>query len=441
MKLFGAFLVALFLTAGTDLAAKSEIELKEGSVKIRSRGICYIDPGISKDQAKLLSKFDAMNETLNDIGVFFEKNDSLLIYQVKRSQMAMFLSNRLDILVYREGEESIDGYPSYVSDISTEINLKALNDILFRAKTDNKFRYVLQKDLERFRTAIKDINFLKLTTSKIPDNFISDLYVKLNATEWANKANLSAEEGIKIEYYSIAVDMDRLYETSYIQLSESMLKAGQNSLVMGMLNRLINLDPLNFPAAYAVRGQIYYVDRQYAAAIKELEKSIAIYPDFVFSYCILGSVLADLKKTDEAFEKYSQAVRTDPDYYLPYLYRANLYRKNGKYDEALLDYSISSEKNPRNIEPYYNSGLIYFLTGLYEKAVEEYSKAIYIDELASPLYFNRAISLRKMNENERAGEDYKTYLLLTVKDIDDSKIPEMIDTWMRSGDLNPIIID
>jgi tetratricopeptide (TPR) repeat protein len=280
-----------------------------------------------------------------------------------------------------------------------------------------------------------------MTTNKIPENFVAGLFTKITATEWANKAHLTNEEGLKIEYYSISIDLDRFYETSYVLLSESMIKAGQNSLIMGMLNKLINYDPLNFTAAYSERGYIYSLDKQYAAAIKELEKSIAIEPSYAFSYCVLGSVLANLRKTDEALEKYASAIRTDPEYYLPYLYRSNLYRKNGNYDKALKDYNKVSEINPKNLEAYYNSGIIHYMTGQYEKAADSYTKALYLDELSSALYYNRGIAYRKMENNEKAAEDYKTYLLLTVKDLNEDNSASLLSAWMNENSFNPIIVE
>ncbi|MDD3045369.1 MAG: tetratricopeptide repeat protein [Candidatus Delongbacteria bacterium] len=442
MKTFFNFVLAsLLIVLCPDLYSKSEIDVTAEILKLRSSGVCYLDPGISPDQAKLFSKYDAINEALNDLGTFLEENDSLINEPAKKNYIVKCLTNRLEVFIYREGEEDIDGYPAYVTHISSDIHRVKLNDLLFAAKTDNKLRYLMDFEYNRFKKLIKNINFLKISTNKLPENFIAELTSGLTATEWANKAHLSNEEGMKIEYYSISVDVDELYESSYIYLAESLVKTGQNSLVMGMLNRLINVDPLNFAAAYSVRGYLFYLEKQYQPAVKELEKSLAIEPSFAYSNCILGAVMADQKKNDEAFQKFAAAIKTDSNYFLPYLYRANLYRKNGKYDEALLDYSEASKINPKNIEPYYNSGIVYYLTGKYEKAVEEYTKALYLDELSPALYYNRAIALRKSSEDEKAAEDYKSYLLLSVKDIDESGTEPLVSSWMSETNFSPIFPD
>ncbi len=442
MKTFLNFvLTSLLITMCPDLYSKSEIDVTSEIIKLRSSGVCYLDPGISPDQARLLSKYDAINEALNDLGAFLLENDSLINMTSKKEDIIRCLTNRLDALVYREGEEDIDGYPAYVSYISSDINRVKLKDLLITAKTDNKLRYLMDFEYNRFKKLIKNINFLKISTNKLPENFIAELTSRLTATEWANKAHLSNEEGMKIEYYSIAVDADELYESSYVYLSESLVKTGQNSLVMGMMNRLINIDPLNFAAAYAVRGYLFYLEKQYQPAVKELEKSLAIEPSFAYSECILGEVLASQKKYDEAFQKFASAIKTDANYFLPYIYRANLYRKNGKYDEAISDYSKASEINPKNIEPYYNSGIVYYLTGKYEKAVEQYTKALYLDELSPALYYNRAIALRKSAETEKAAEDYKSYLLLSVKDIDENGTEPLVSAWMSETNFSPIFPD
>jgi len=434
-------IMLIILIAASFLSAEDEVEREGNLIKIRTSGICFLDPGISDDQAKLISKYDAINESLFKLGVYLEKNDSLLNEKISKNDVIKYLCNYLNVSVYKDGEENIDGYPAYVSYISAEIHISFLNSFLLQSKIDNQFRYQLLSEYERFKGIVLNIGSMKEATNKLPDNFINELSSSLIASDWANKAHLIEEEGLKLEYYSISIDNDKLYESSYIYLSDVLIRVGKQSDVLGILNKLINYNPLKYPAAYSKRGEVYTLQKLYSNAIKELEKAIAIDPYYADAYCILGSVYSALKKDDEAIIKFKQAVEIDENFYKPYFMRANYYRKNGKYDEALKDYEKTILLNPKNTDSYFNKGLTYYLTGNYHKAVEEYTKAIYLDELSPTLYYNRGIAYRKLSDMQNATEDYKTYLLLTVKDINKESYNELIKTWIADDKFRPMFQD
>jgi tetratricopeptide (TPR) repeat protein len=434
-------ITVLLITFSFLLFSEDDIERNGKTIKIRSNGICYLDFGITDEQAKIIAKYDAIYEALFKLGIYIEKNDSLITEKIGKNNVIKYFSNSLNTFVYKEGEENIDGYPAYVSYVTCEIHLDFLNRFLHESKINNQFRYQLLSEYYRLNDLFNKIGSLKETTEKIPENFIKDLSNKLIASDWANKAHLTDETGLKLEYYSISIDFDNLYEASYIYLADVMIKVGRNAEVLGMLNKLVNYDALKFPAAYTKRGEIYYLQKLYSVALKELDKAVAIDPKYSEAYCIMGSVYSALKKDDEALGKYKQAISLDENFYKPYYMRANFYRKNGKYDEALNDYNSAITLNPGNHESYFNRGIIFYLTGNYEKAIEDYSKAIYIDELSPVLYFNRAIAFRKLADQQKATDDYKTYLLLTVKDINKETYGELIKAWMADEKYKPIFQD
>lgn len=435
------FIVFLLFALSSFLYSEEEIEKNGKTIKIRTSGICYLDPGISDEQAKIISKYDAIHEALFKLGIYIEKNDSLLETKLGKNNVMKYFSNSLNTFVYKDGEENIDGYPAFVSYVTCEIHIDLMNEFLHESRINNQLRFQLISEYNRLYDLFDKISSLKETTNKIPENFIKELTNQLIATEWANKANLSEEAGLKLEYYSISIDYDKMYECSYIYLADVMISVGRHSEVLGILNKLVNYDALKFPAAYTKRGEVYYLQKLYSVALKELEKAVAIDPKYAEAYCIMGSVYSALKKDDEALNKLKQAISLDENFYKPYYLRANFYRKNGKFDEALNDYNTAITLNTKNFSSYYNRGITYYSTGNYEKAVEDYSKAIYLDELSAPLYYNRAISYRKLSDQQKATDDYKTYLLLTVKDINKETYGELIKAWLADEKYKPIFLD
>lgn len=442
MNIFLRFFLITVLTVITTSAYASEnVERNGDVVKIRTSGICYIDPGINMQQAALIAKYDAINEMLQIAGSYLEKNDSLLNEKMKKDEISRYLSNLVEVFVFREGEENVDGYPAYVSHISSELQIELVNRILLDAKIDNPFRFRLIAEHERLQELFEEIKSIQRSTSRISEESIDILTRKLEATDWSNKAYLAESEGLRLDYYLVAIDLDTRYESAYLGLAETMISIESYSDLLIILSRLLNLDPLNYPSMYSKRGQVYYIQKQYSAAIKELEKAIAINPDYADAYCVLGSVYADLKKNTEALEKYRQAALRDPDFYKPYFLRATLLRKQGKYDESLKDFNKAVSLNPKNSYSYFNRGIIYYLMGNYEKSVEEYSKAIYLKELVPEFYYNRSITYRKLEMLKKATEDYKTYLLLTDKDLNRNNYGERVNEWLSDETYNPMIID
>ncbi len=441
MAFYTKIIISFIMLIMYSSVFSDDIERIGKIIKIRSDGTCYLDPGISEEQAKMIAKYDAVHEALFKLGLYLDKNDSLLNEQVGKNGIMLYFSNSLNTFVYKEGEENIDGYPAYVSYVSCEIHLDYINELLQESAINNQLRFQLISEYNRLSHIFDQIASLKETTNKIPENFIKDLYNKLLATDWTNKAHLTSEEGLKLEYYSIAIDHDNMYESSYIYLADVLIRVGRHTDVLGMLNKLINYDALKFPAAYTKRGEIYYIQKLYSVALKELDKAVAIDKNYAEAYCMMGAVYAALKKNDEALGKFKTAISLDENFYKPYFMRGNLYRKNGKFDEAISDYNNAILLNPKDKDSYYNRGIIYYLTGSYEKAVEDFTKAIYLDELSPVLYYNRAIAFRKLGDQQKATDDYKTYLLLTVKDINKETYGELIKAWMADEKYKPIFQD
>jgi tetratricopeptide (TPR) repeat protein len=441
--MFRKIVSAAFLSFAlvTCVFAVKDVEFQDKILKIRTEGICYMDPGITTDQAKLISKYDAIHQSLIKLSSFLEANDSLVNGNMPKNSIIQYLSNSLEVIVLQDGEEKIDGYPAYLSNVVCQIHIDNLNRFLLNAKIDNRFRYQLISEYERINDVFVKIKSLKSMTNKIPDRMIEEIVSKLTATEWANKGHLTDQEGLKLEYYAIAIDYDNSYESAHLFMAESMMKVGKYAEVLSMFNRLINSDALRYPAVYARRGEVYYLQKQYSPAIKELEKAIAIKPDYADSYCVLGMVYAALNKNDQALEQLGKAISADEGFYKPYSLRATIYRKAGKYDLALKDYDKAIALNPRISDSYFNRGIIYYLMGNFEKSVEEYSKALYFDELSPAIYFNRAITYRKLEMLKKATEDYKTYLLLTVKDINKESYGELVNAWMADEKFKPMLQD
>lgn len=441
MKYHKISCILIILICTLSLFAVSGAERNGNTVKIRGRGVCYMDPGITTETASLIAKYDALNDILNVAGIYFERNDSLLNEKMKRDQIALLLGNTLDVFIYREGEENLDGYPTYTSYVTTEIDINNLNRHILESNIDNHKRYVLVSEKKRLESLFGKIKSMGLTTSRISEDFIQDLIAKLTATEWTNKAYREKSEGVRMDYYLIALDYDNRYEAAYLGLADTMIRIGRYTDLLNRLTSILIADPLNFPALYAKRGEVFLHLKQYSQAITELEKAIAMAPDYADAYCILAAVHIEMRNNSEAYRRFLQAIEADRNFYRPFFQRAVLFRREGKYDDALRDLDHAVRLNPMNAITFFNRGIVLYLLGNLEKSLEEFSKAIYIDELTPEFFFNRALVYKKMDMMRRATDDYRTYLLLTKKELSRETYAELVEQWLENENTVPLFKD
>ena len=433
------FLIFLF---NVNIFSQDKVEKLQGELIVRTKGVCYLDPGISIENAKIIAKFDALQEALIETGLYLEHNDTLLTLDMDKDKVMMYLGNTMPTSIYREGEEQIDGYPAYLVNMVMKLNIEDIDRRFIEIAIDNRLRNHITVDFKRMQGLFKKIDSLKETTKKLASDFVQKLTEALTASEWYNKGYLTEDAGLKLEYYAIAIDLDDLYISAYLSIGDVYIKLTKYAEALYIFNKLINLEALQFPGAYAKRGEIYYYMRDYNRAAKEMEKAIVLEPSYAEAYNNLGILYTTIKQTKKALSYFQQAIEVDENYYKPYYLRARLYRKNTQYDKALADYTKAVKLNPSNPDSYYNRGVIYYLTGRYKEAAEEYSKAIYFKNDWANLYYNRSIAYRKQDMMKKAIKDYKIYLKLTLTSEQDKKnIPDLILAWMDREKFTPKFLD
>ena len=109
------------------------------------------------------------------------------------------------------------------------------------------------------------------------------------------------------------------------------------------------------PAArltYASRARVYSKKADYAAAIQDLTKSIAIKPDS-FNFVERAQVYEKLGNHERAIADYTTAIGLDPDSAFgsqSYTERADVFMATGAYDAAVADYTKAIELDPQDVQ-------------------------------------------------------------------------------------------
>jgi len=139
-----------------------------------------------------------------------------------------------------------------------------------------------------------------------------------------------------------------------------------------------------YEAIYERRSSAYIRNKQYALAIRDLDKALAIVEKYNLVpgsiYNRYGNVYFYTENFSKALENYDKAIYFNDEFYEAYLNRGVLYHGLGELDRAVEDYSRSIELRPgHDVEPYNNRGAIYAVTGRFELALKDFNKSIELD--------------------------------------------------------------
>jgi tetratricopeptide (TPR) repeat protein len=153
------------------------------------------------------------------------------------------------------------------------------------------------------------------------------------------------EEAIRIERRALAIDPD--LADAHTWLGAALLNLGRVDEAMASMREAIRLEPDNGQAHQAL-ARAYWVGKgDFAAAIPEFERAIALNPDAGYSYLQLGLLLAWEGQYERAEEVCKRAVELQDQYISGnaglQVVGANgrlgyVYYLQGRYDDALREY-------------------------------------------------------------------------------------------------------
>ena len=106
--------------------------------------------------------------------------------------------------------------------------------------------------------------------------------------------------------------------------------------------------------AYLNRGTAYFTLGEYSLAMKDFNKAIEIFPDYVKAYNNLGSVYGKLGRYDLALKQYDRSLFINPNNPLTYYFRSIAHKDLHEYpkalDDALTAQALGVKVNPTYIK-------------------------------------------------------------------------------------------
>jgi Flp pilus assembly protein TadD len=117
-------------------------------------------------------------------------------------------------------------------------------------------------------------------------------------------------------------------------------------------------------------------NRQFDAAVAELNKAIALAPSESTLYNNLGAALTELGKLDDAIQHFRKALELNPQFAEAYSNLGEALARKGAVKDAIVQFEKAVELDPQHADAQRNLGAALARTGLRERAIVHLEKAV-----------------------------------------------------------------
>lgn len=231
------------------------------------------------------------------------------------------------------------------------------------------------------------------------------------------------------------LNLENTKASEWIQKGRKAHKEGDYRQAIQDYTAAIELDPKSL-IAYRYRGDSLYASKRYEAAIANYTYIIDSTPSekkevatnsgdstlsaeesrfLTNTYQMRGNSYFQQGNYLAAIEDFDQAALLEPKFFPAFYNRGLSYQHLFEYDLALADFTQVIELNPKSSAAYNNRGLIYYKQNNYYKAILEFNRAITLDPKVPDFYTNRGISYRMVQDLQSALSDFDQAILLDVQ--------------------------
>ena len=382
--------------------------------------------GLGENKKALADFTSAIKETPDDIDVY-EKRANLYYYMDKYdladkdyqkiiaidpSNVTGYMGIGRNANAEKRYEDAIEQF-SYVTKLASEyssgysfraesfIGLKkydeAIDDIIraLEIDYDDKAFYLMQEVADSAMMPL--VAKLKIQSTKNPNNefWLYCLGVAYEKNGTYKKA---------IAYYKDYQKKDLSPVTAY-RISVCYSEIGDYASALEYIDCAIALDSTDYDNVMA-KASLLYESGDAKAAILEIDKYVAHYPEYYWGYYQRGWYKDNSRDIDGAIKDYTMSIILEPTFAYAYLGRGDMYSLKGDTNSAAEDYKKVVELDTI---PESNScaQYAYLELGQNEKAVEFMNNVIEKDPNNAGNYYDAACLHSRMGETEKALEFMK----------------------------------
>ncbi len=210
------------------------------------------------------------------------------------------------------------------------------------------------------------------------------------------------------EYYSNALDIDSTLAKAWGNRGIINRRLGEPNDALDDFSNLIRLQPKD-ARAYYHRGNVYLDLKDHRLAMADFEQCVAIDPRNARAWNNLGYANTILENYEDAVKNFGRAIELDPTLAEAYHNRGFAIYKHNQSTQALVDFHRAVILEPDNPRNYIYRGDYYLEIEEYEQAIRDYTQALNLDDKLAEAYRGRSLSLRKLNQNDKADEDWEKW--------------------------------
>ncbi len=142
-------------------------------------------------------------------------------------------------------------------------------------------------------------------------------------------------------------------------------------------------------------------------AVKELRKSLEIYPPFVDAWNQLGVLYNKLKDLNEAMNCYNTALRYNPNEPTVHNNIGTIFFESGNYPEAEKAFLKAIQINPNYIDAFNNLGSVQGMMKRYDEAIISFQNAIRLDPGNISAWHYSGVTWQLMGNQLKADDCFK----------------------------------
>ncbi len=201
----------------------------------------------------------------------------------------------------------------------------------------------------------------------------------------------------------------------YVLRSQAYHLVGDDGAALTDALHIQQVDMTYLPG-YRQVGEVYRALGEPEKAIESLETYITYVKDDPLAYAWLGDMYTATGDIQKAKQAFGRSLVLDPKQFDALLSRGVLNYRQAEYDAAEADLSQALILNSKSFEGNMALGMVYMAQERYGNAYMKFSEAeaySKTDAQEAEIYYNRALSLEKLDEAIAAIKDWKALLALT----------------------------
>ena len=163
---------------------------------------------------------------------------------------------------------------------------------------------------------------------------------------------------------------------------------------------------------YGSRGVAYRNLNNYAAAIADFDRALALDPDYAWAYGNRGISHRANRNYDLAIQDFNAAIALDDTLDWVYAARGEVYRHRRNYNLAIQDFNRAIALDPAYAQAYGSRGRVYRHLKKIQLSIVDFERAIALDPERAWFYAQQGENYRDIRQYERAIELYNQALVL-----------------------------